>query len=61
MISLLKFMEDCPLWEGCHAGAGEGRDESFPKEEGAAESLCDELTTLSIPHPLMLLPWGAGK
>ena len=28
-----------------------------PEEEGAAETMCDELTTTPIPHPPVLL-WG---
>ncbi|KAM9590862.1 uncharacterized protein ACIBXB_005912 [Morphnus guianensis] len=41
-----KFMEDCLLWEGPHAGAGEECE-----EEGAAETMCDELTATPIPCP----------
>jgi len=43
-------MEDCLLWEGPHNGAGEECE-----EEGAAETTCDELTTISIPCPPALL------
>lgn len=27
----------------------------FPEEEGEAEMMCDELTTVPTPHPLALL------
>ena len=37
-------------WEGPCAGAGEEGE-----EEGAAETMCDELTTTPIPHPLRCL------
>ena len=30
-------------------------EESYPEEEGAAETTCDELTTTPIPHPPALL------
>ncbi|GAB0186526.1 zinc finger and BTB domain-containing protein 5 [Grus japonensis] len=45
-LMLEKFLEDCLLWEGPHAGAGEECE-----EEGAAETTCDELTAIPIPHP----------
>ena len=47
-----KFVEDCLLWEGPHAGAGKEWTRSPPpEEEGAAETTCDELTATPIPHP----------
>jgi len=45
-LMLEQSMEDCPPWEGPHAGAGEERE----KEE-VAETTCDELTAASIPCP----------
>ena len=47
-------MEDCLLWEGPHTGAGEECEESFPEEEGAAETTCGELTTTPIPRVFMV-------
>jgi len=47
---LEKFVENCLLWEGPHAGTGEEC-----KEEGAVERTCDDLTAIPIPHPPMLL------
>ncbi|KAK4815370.1 hypothetical protein QYF61_001358 [Mycteria americana] len=41
---LKQFMEDCLLWEGPHAGAGEECE-----EEGVAKKMCDELTATPIP------------
>jgi len=42
---LEKFVEDCLLCVGPHAGAGEDCE-----EEGVAETTCDELTTTPLPH-----------
>ncbi|KAK4821436.1 hypothetical protein QYF61_020019 [Mycteria americana] len=47
---LEKFVEDCLLWVGPLAGAGEESE-----EEGAAERTCHELTATPIPHPPALL------
>jgi len=47
-----KFVKDCFMWDRPHAGAGEKRE-----EEGATETMCDELTT--TPIPLVLL--GVGR
>ncbi|GAB0178670.1 junction-mediating and -regulatory protein-like [Grus japonensis] len=44
--------------EGTHAGAGAECEESSPEEEGAAETVCDELTTTPIPHPSVPLEVG---
>ncbi|GAB0203377.1 zinc finger and BTB domain-containing protein 5 [Grus japonensis] len=46
-LMLEKFVEDCLLWVGLHIGVG--------AEEGAAETMCDELTATPIPHPPVLL------
>ncbi|KAK4816051.1 hypothetical protein QYF61_011059 [Mycteria americana] len=43
-------MEDCLLWVGPHAGAGEECE-----EEGAAQTTHDELTATPIPCPLVPL------
>ncbi|PKU49492.1 rna-directed dna polymerase from mobile element jockey- hypothetical protein [Limosa lapponica baueri] len=45
-----KFVEDCLLWQGPHAGAGKNC-----KEEGEAETMCDELTATPNPHHPTLL------
>jgi len=45
-------MEDCLPWVGPHAGAG-----AECEEEGAAETMCDELTTTPIPRPPAPLGW----
>jgi len=47
---LQKFTEDCVPWEGPHARAGEECE-----EEGAVETICDELTATAVPHPPALL------
>jgi len=47
---LEKLMENCLLWEGPHAGAGEKYE-----KEGATETMCDEWTITLIPHPPALL------
>jgi len=44
--TLGQFMENCLLWKGPYAGAG-----AECEEEGAAEKMCDELTTTPIPRP----------
>ena len=36
---------------GPYAGAVEESEESFPQEEGVAETTCDELTAVPLPHP----------
>jgi len=41
-----QFVDSCLPWEGPRAGAGEEGE-----EEGAAETTCDELTTIPIPRP----------
>jgi len=47
---LEKFMKDCLAWEGSHTGAGEGCE-----KEGAAETVCYELTAAPLPcHPAPL-------
>ena len=51
---LEQFVEDCLPWVGPHAGAGEEHE-----EEGAAETMCDELTTTPVPHPPA--PLGGGR
>jgi len=52
VLTLEKFMEDCLLWDGPHAGAAEECE-----EEVAAETICDELTVTPIPCPRhVLLP-----
>ncbi|GAB0204469.1 mitochondrial enolase superfamily member 1 [Grus japonensis] len=55
-LTLEKFMEDCLLWEGPHTGA---------REEGEAETMCDELTATPIPCPPVRLeghsPGETGK
>lgn len=38
----------CPMG-GTHPGAREESEEPSPEEEGAAKTMCDELTTASIP------------
>ncbi|TRZ15769.1 hypothetical protein HGM15179_011351 [Zosterops borbonicus] len=50
-----KFLEDCLLWEGPQAGAGEKCEVSSPEEKGVAEKRDDELTTALIPHPSELI------
>jgi len=52
---LEKFVENCLLWEGPHAGAGAECEEPSPAEEGAAETACGELTATPIPCPPALL------
>jgi len=52
-----KFVENCLPWEGPHTGAGEECEDFSPKEEGAAETVCDELTVTLIPRP-PVLPGG---
>jgi len=42
-LRLEQFVEDSLTWEGPHARAGEEGE-----EEGAAEPMCDELTTAPI-------------
>jgi len=49
-LTLEKFVEVCLPWEGPHAAEGEEC-----KEEGVAETMCDELIATPIPHPPMLL------
>jgi len=39
-------MESSLLWEGPHSEAGEECE-----EEGAADTMCDELTVAPISHP----------
>jgi len=39
-------VKDCLLWERSCAGAGKECE-----EEGAAEIMCDELTTTPMSHP----------
>ncbi|GAB0188261.1 hypothetical protein GRJ2_001291400 [Grus japonensis] len=51
-LMLEKFMEDCVLSEGPHAGAGEECE-----EEGAAETMRDELTATSFPRPIFSCLW----
>ena len=41
---LEQFMEDRLLWVRPHTGAGQESE-----EEGASETMCDELTTTPIP------------
>lgn len=41
----------------CCGGAAEDCEESSPEKQGAAESVCDKLTTTPLPVP----PWGGGK
>jgi len=55
-LTLEKFVEDCLLWEGSHAGTREEYE-----EQGASETMCDELTATPIPHPPAALRWGGGK
>lgn len=43
------------LWDGPMLEQGEQCQESYPKEEGAAEATCDKLTTVTIPHAPALL------
>ena len=38
-------MKNCSPWEGPHAGPGEECE-----EEGAAETMCDELTATPFPY-----------
>jgi len=45
-LTLEQFVEGCFLWEGPHARAG-----AECEEEGAAETMCDELTAAPISHP----------
>ncbi|GAB0183023.1 AN1-type zinc finger protein 5-like [Grus japonensis] len=52
-LMLEKLVEDCLLREGPHAAPGEERE-----EEGAAETMCDELPTTPTPHPLC--HWRGG-
>jgi len=54
-LTLEKCMEDCLLWEGPHTGAGAECEESPSEKEGAAEKICDKLTTTPIPRPPVLL------
>jgi len=49
-LTMEKFMEDCLLWEGPHAGAREERE-----EKEVAETMCDELTIAPIPRRPVLL------
>lgn len=58
-LRLDKLMEDCLLYEGPHAGAGEGVRNSPPEEEGAAERMCSKLLMLipRIPAPLSGRRW----
>jgi len=54
-LALMRFTEDFLPWEGPHAGVGEECEESSPEEEAAAETMCDELTTVPTPCPPVLL------
>jgi len=49
---LEQFMENssCLPWGGPHTGAGEECE-----EEGAAKTMCDDLTTAPIPRPPAML------
>lgn len=51
---LEKFMKDYIPWEGSHTGAEECK-ESFSWIEEVAETMCDELTAATFPHPPALL------
>jgi len=44
-------VDNCLLWEGLYTGAGQNVRSPTPEEEGAAEIMCDELTTAPIPCP----------
>lgn len=44
-----KTVEDCLLREGFPTGAGEEL-RSPPEEEGASETMCDELTIVHSPY-----------
>jgi len=48
--TLEQFLKDCILWVGPQAGGEEEHE-----EEGAAEEMCDELTTACVPHLSALL------
>jgi len=48
--TLEKFVENCLPWDGPHNKA---REEC--KEEGAAETTCNELTATSVPQPPVVL------
>jgi len=47
-------MEDCLPWKAPHTGAG-----AECEEEGAAETMCDELT--AVPTPLRCSGGGTGE
>jgi len=49
-LSLEQLTENCLLWVGPRAGAGEESE-----EEGTTKTMSDELTTTSIPIPPVLL------
>jgi len=49
--TLGQFMKNCSPWEGLKLEQGQSVRSPPPKEEGAAETTCDELTTAPIPHP----------
>ena len=53
---LEKFMKDFIPWEEPHDGAGEESE-----EEGAAETMCDELTASPIPCLPAPLRLGRGE
>lgn len=55
-VMLEKLMEDCLPGKGLHTGMGE----EFA-DEGAAEAICDELTTTLIPVHLLCLGEGGRE
>lgn len=48
-------MESCLLWEGHHAGAGKGCEESSLEEVEEAKTMCDEPTSAPMSCPTLLL------
>jgi len=54
-LTLEKFVENYLPGEGLTLEQGKSVRSLPPEEEGAAETTCDELTTIPIPRPAALL------
>ncbi|KAJ7413987.1 hypothetical protein WISP_87142 [Willisornis vidua] len=53
------FMKDCLLCEGPIMEPGKNVRSPSPEEEGATETMCEELTTNPIPYPPV--PFGSER
>ncbi|PKU47314.1 rna-directed dna polymerase from mobile element jockey-like [Limosa lapponica baueri] len=60
-LTLENFMENCLLWWDPTVEQGKSVRSHPHEEEGEAETMCDELTTIPIPHPPALLGEGGGR